>query len=561
MKSFKKFLSVQEAKAGYCSDECCGSDVKAEDCPCPPTCAHCDCNAEVNETFDPKHPKVVAARKAHKAGTYDGNVDKNGNAIVHINGKPHTVTKGDPAAKTEAVDEGSIKGSGTDRKSVLKKAYRSGEQDTRQFNTPGGAATNKPKRGSDATVKKAYQAGRDSEHGDSAYKGKRRSKPQDTLGYKKPSYNEAIEEGILDNIKKKANDIRRKVVGPNQAEKDAARKKQMAKQHDSTMARIGSAMSAVAKKDKAAEVARLKQGLKNVQNKRNEETEQLDELSPETLKSYKKKALKQYKQSANKRNPGGGDYGSATKAAQDKHQKRFDKRHKGIGSEIKRTTDSDIHLKDPKGLVRKDPKSNSMTGKPAPYKNRAESKVDEVLDTPKAMDSYRDKAKYSKDKATNSAVANILRKGDHSADLKTRDKREKGLKMADRNATKKTVKALRGESTLDEATINQLTAEYVNEHNITMVELEAMSPEQLDEIIGKALGGIAKAAIKTGAAAVRGGKAATQRVSTAGRADAAEKKADKLEKKKADRDRIQAAKDRVQAAKDSLRNKQAAAAS
>lgn len=275
-------------------------------------------SSNVNETFDPKHPKVMAARKAVKNGTYNGNVDRNGNAIVHIDGKPHTVTKGDPAA-------------------------------------------------------------------------------------------------------------------------------------------------------------------------RHESTSQLDELSPATLKSYKKKSLKQYKQSANKRMAGGGDYGSATKAAQDKHQKRFDKRHKGIGSEIKRTSDDDIHLKDPKGLVRKDPKSNSMTGKPAPYKNRAES--------------------------------------------------------------------------LDEATINQLTAEYVNEHNITMVELEAMSPEQLDEIIGKALGGIAKAAIKTGAAAIRGGKAATQRVSTAGRANSAEKKADKLEKKKADRDRIQAAKDRIKAAKDSLRQKQAAAAS
>lgn len=185
MKRFKTHFN--EAKDTHCSDKCCGADVKAEDCDCPADCAHCNCNAK-NEAFDPKHPKVVAARKAHKAGTYDGNVDKNGNAIVHINGKPHTVTKGDPAAKTEAVDEGSIKGSGTDRKSVLKKAYRSGEQDTRQFNTPGGAATNKPKRGSDATVKKAYQAGRDSEQGGSAYKGKRRSKPQDTLGYKKEDY-------------------------------------------------------------------------------------------------------------------------------------------------------------------------------------------------------------------------------------------------------------------------------------------------------------------------------------------------------------------------------------
>ena len=117
-----------------------------------------------------------------------------------------------------------------------------------------------------------------------------------------------------------------------------------------------------------------------------EEVEQLDELSPETLKSYKKKAMKQYKQSANKRQPGGGDFGSATKSAQDKHQKRFDKRHKGIGSEIKRTTDSDIHLKDPKGLVRKDPKSNSMTGKPAPYKNKAESYVAEDMNKVHTVD-------------------------------------------------------------------------------------------------------------------------------------------------------------------------------
>ena len=309
-----------EAKDTHCSDDCCGSDVKAEDCNCPPDCAHCDCNAEVNETFDPKHPKVVAARKAHKAGNWNGNVDKNGNAIVHINGKPHTVTSGDPAA-------------------------------------------------------------------------------------------------------------------------------------------------------------------------RNEDTEQLDELSPATLKSYKKKALKQYKQSANKRMPGGGDYGSATKKAQDKHQKRFDKRHKGIGSEIKRTTDSDIHLKDPKGLVRKNPKANSLSGKPAPYKYKAES------------------------------------------------------------------------FDIDEDTINQLTAEYINENNITMVELEAMSPEQLDEIIGKAIGGAFKVAAKTAVGAGRLAKKAVvnkqgnARLSAAGRADSAEKKAAAQEKKNKDRERIKAAQERLSKAKEAARNK------
>ena len=30
----------------HCSDKCCGADVKAEDCKCPPDCPHCDCNAE-----------------------------------------------------------------------------------------------------------------------------------------------------------------------------------------------------------------------------------------------------------------------------------------------------------------------------------------------------------------------------------------------------------------------------------------------------------------------------------------------------------------------------------
>jgi hypothetical protein len=36
---------VSEARDTHCSDKCCGSDVKAEDCTCPPTCKHCNCNA------------------------------------------------------------------------------------------------------------------------------------------------------------------------------------------------------------------------------------------------------------------------------------------------------------------------------------------------------------------------------------------------------------------------------------------------------------------------------------------------------------------------------------
>jgi hypothetical protein len=30
----------------HCSDKCCGSDVKAEDCTCPADCPHCNCNAK-----------------------------------------------------------------------------------------------------------------------------------------------------------------------------------------------------------------------------------------------------------------------------------------------------------------------------------------------------------------------------------------------------------------------------------------------------------------------------------------------------------------------------------
>ena len=42
--------SIDEAKDTHCSDKCCGSDVKREDCKCPPDCKHCNCNA-VKESY------------------------------------------------------------------------------------------------------------------------------------------------------------------------------------------------------------------------------------------------------------------------------------------------------------------------------------------------------------------------------------------------------------------------------------------------------------------------------------------------------------------------------
>jgi len=57
------------AKDTHCSDKCCGADVKAEDCTCPPTCKHCNCNAvaevterDVDDNFNinPKHKAIAA---------------------------------------------------------------------------------------------------------------------------------------------------------------------------------------------------------------------------------------------------------------------------------------------------------------------------------------------------------------------------------------------------------------------------------------------------------------------------------------------------------------------
>jgi hypothetical protein len=60
-----------EAKDTHCSDKCCGSDVKAEDCTCPPDCPHCNCNAVNEGKF-----KSDAHRKAIHAGKASGKRSK-----------------------------------------------------------------------------------------------------------------------------------------------------------------------------------------------------------------------------------------------------------------------------------------------------------------------------------------------------------------------------------------------------------------------------------------------------------------------------------------------------
>ena len=55
---------VAEAKDTHCSDKCCGSDVKAEDCNCPPDCKHCNCNAVSESSDEDERAHMQALAKA-----------------------------------------------------------------------------------------------------------------------------------------------------------------------------------------------------------------------------------------------------------------------------------------------------------------------------------------------------------------------------------------------------------------------------------------------------------------------------------------------------------------
>ena len=68
---------LEEKRDTHCSDKCCGSDVKREDCKCPPDCKGCNCNAtDIGET-------TTAGAIASSMG--------NGNGFV--NGGPGTISR------------------------------------------------------------------------------------------------------------------------------------------------------------------------------------------------------------------------------------------------------------------------------------------------------------------------------------------------------------------------------------------------------------------------------------------------------------------------------------
>ena len=117
-----------------------------------------------------------------------------------------------------------------------------------------------------------------------------------------------------------------------------------------------------------------------------------------------------------------------------------------------------------------------------------------------------------------------------------------------------------------ESETNDLTAQYINENDISLDQLENMTEEEINELIGKAIGGAFKLGAKAVVGSARLAKKAANRVSVSGRADAADAKADKFDnkikakkaavaKKAADRTRITAAAARLKAAKEAARSK------
>lgn len=104
---------------------------------------------------------------------------------------------------------------------------------------------------------------------------------------------------------------------------------------------------------------------------------------------------------------------------------------------------------------------------------------------------------------------------------------------------KKHLETKKEEVELDQETQYEIVESYLLENNI---DVDSLTEQELNELIGKAIGG----AFKLGAKAVVG---AARRMSTSGQADAAEKRAAAAEKKNKDRERIKKAQARLTAAR------------
>lgn len=122
---------------------------------------------------------------------------------------------------------------------------------------------------------------------------------------------------------------------------------------------------------------------------------------------------------------------------------------------------------------------------------------------------------------------------------------KQGMKLAQKHLSK-----MKEEVELDEQAQYDLVEAYLLENNI---DIDSLTEEELNELIGKVIGGAFKAGAKAVVGAGRLAKKAANRMSTDGRAAAAEKRADAAEKRNKDRERIEKARQRLRDAQKAAR--------
>ena len=553
------------------------------------------------------HPAVKDARKQHKDGVWDGNVDRNGNAIVHIKGKPHTVTNTN-TAESVGIDAEAYINEGGLWANIHAKRKRIKNGSKEKMKKPGseGAPTDQDFKDASESVdleeiskktltsyiskadKKAAKAGnsysnaanRRHDFADdtpamakNAKIAQKRTDGADLARKKLNATYESVEEGLEQDGPKtklgksfgfggsKAVDKYRKTK--------AQQRSDMNKKNDPGAAKKHLALSVV-DREKADKKAKSKGTSMNKQWRMKMGYESVDEaasVDPKVAKAVQ----------------GLNDLGYKMKGRDQKDIRRIEKLYRSGNKKVFqgaiRALDTDLRdqvkdIFDALGMVKQGviestmdeaKKVSDMTPeeKAANDKKRKEyneyqkSKRNESLDEARssASDQAAKAGAYNGGKSGDS-------KGDGKSDLAHRLTGDALQKHRDKRSAeyeadlvkKRAANAARLKS-YDESEVNDLTALYINENDISLDQLENMTEEELNELIGKAIGGAFKLGAKAVVGSARLASKGAKRMSTSGRADAANNKAAALEKKKKDRESLTKAKDRVRAAKDALRAK------
>jgi hypothetical protein len=187
---------------------------------------------------------------------------------------------------------------------------------------------------------------------------------------------------------------------------------------------------------------KLKKDLEAMKVKLNKEAK-VDEISLDKAKSAYYKRKSQAQAAAHQ---GSKDYAKDQMAKARKTKAYIDKRESveeatmnTVAGRKQAAADAISHHK---AMVKKWGIAHPATKDAEKAANAMAKKVDEVLDRPGALDSYRKKADASGNRARNSATRKILtqpkngKRPDHSDELNTMRKRNKGQDMADRAANR-----------------------------------------------------------------------------------------------------------------------------